>query len=295
MQASHTYKHPHPAVAVDLVIFTIIDGRLNVLLIERGREPFKGHWALPGGFVRLQEDLVAAAQRELAEETGVHGTYLEQIGAFGAPERDPRERVISVAYYTIALEGNCRLQAGSDAAAVEWHACESAPSLAFDHEGIISVARERLADRLQRSTLALQFLPAEFTLTELQQVHETILGRRIDKRNFRKWIADLDLLEPTGRTRRGGQHRPAALYRGRGAALTVSQSAGFEMMDVDEKAEAALGAAYHKGYLEGVGALAMAVDAARREIERGNGNGNAVVDTHFDRERKRQPKAPGQQ
>ncbi len=268
MNATHTYKHPHPAVAVDLVIFTIVDGALQVLLIERAREPHRGQWALPGGFVRIDEDLLTAAQRELAEETGVTETYLEQVGAFGAPDRDPRERVISVLYYTIVLAERCTLSAGSDAAAVRWHDCNAVPELAFDHALLIAEARQRLTERLRRSTLALQFLPEEFTLTELQEVHETILGERIDKRNFRKWIADLDLLEPTGRSRRGGQHRPAALYRGRGAALAVPQSGTrFEVEDADEQTEAALGAAYEKGYRAGIKALAEAVDLARKELE----------------------------
>jgi 8-oxo-dGTP diphosphatase len=270
MQKSYTYKHPHPAVAVDLVILTLIDGNLNLLLVERGNAPFKGQWALPGGFVRGTEDLLDAAQRELAEETGLRNTYLEQIGAFGNPHRDPRERVISIAYYTVVLEQHCRLQAGGDAAAVAWHRIDDCPPLAFDHASIVAVARERLGERLQSSTLALQFLPAEFTLTELQKVHESILGKRIDKRNFRTWIADLDLLKPTGRTRRGGQHRPAALYRGRGSALTAPLAGGATLStDRNDKSEAAIHAAYNKGYHEGVRALATAVEAARKDIERG--------------------------
>jgi 8-oxo-dGTP diphosphatase len=269
MKKTYTYQYPHPAVAVDLVILTLVDGELSLLLVERGREPFKGRWALPGGFVRNEEGLLDAAQRELAEETALRDTYLEQIGAFGRPDRDPRERVISIAYFTVVLEQRCRLQAGGDAAAVSWHRVDACPPLAFDHASILAVARERLGERLQRSTLALQFLPAEFTLTELQKVHEAILGRRIDKRNFRTWIADLDLLEPTGRTRRGGQHRPAALYRGRGSTLAMHLAGGAtELTELDTKRDAAILAAYNKGYHEGVRALAAVVESARKDLER---------------------------
>ena len=210
---AYSYRHPHPAVAVDIVVFTVREQRLEVLLIERGVEPYRGAWALPGGFVRIHEDLLAAAVRELKEETGVEGAYLRQVGAFGAPRRDPRERVISIAYFAILSSDAIALRASTDAAAAKWWPHASLPRLAFDHQEIIDAAHGALVDELSSSFIAFQFLGDEFTLTELQQVHEAIRGEALDKRNFRKWIAALGTVRATGRLRRAGQHRPAELYR----------------------------------------------------------------------------------
>lgn len=209
----YSYRHPHPAVAVDVVIFTVREQRLEVLLIERGVEPYKGLWALPGGFVRIQEDLLAAAMRELKEETGVEGAYLRQVAAFGAPSRDPRERVISIAYFAILSAETIALKASTDAAAARWWPFPALPPLAFDHEEIVAAAHRALVEELSASLIAFQFLGDEFTLTELQQVHEAIRGEPLDKRNFRKWIAALGTVRPTGRVRRTGQHRPAEVFR----------------------------------------------------------------------------------
>lgn len=211
----YSYRHPHPAVAVDVVIFTVREHRLYVLLIQRGVEPYKGSWALPGGFVRIQEDLFSAAARELREETGLDGAYLQQVGAFGDPGRDPRERVISVAYFAILSSEAIALKAGTDAAAAHWWAFAELPPLGFDHKAIVAAAHRALVRELPNTWIAFQFLGEEFTLTELQQVHEAIQGEELDKRNFRKWIATLGSVRPTGRLRRSGQHRPAELYRAR--------------------------------------------------------------------------------
>jgi 8-oxo-dGTP diphosphatase len=209
----YAYRHPHPAVSVDTAIFTVRDERLELLLIRRGVQPFKGTWALPGGFVRMDEDLAAAAERELREEAGITGAFLKQVGAFGRPDRDPRERVISVAFYAVIPAADLNLTAGTDATEARWWPFAALPETAFDHRQIIAAAHEAVVEALTRTAVAYQFLPQEFTLTELQQVHEAIRGHALDKRNFRKWVAALDTVRPSGRTRRGGRFRPAQLFR----------------------------------------------------------------------------------
>lgn len=210
---TYSYKYPHPAVTTDLVIFTVRDAALNLLLIKRGGEPFKDSWALPGGFVLIDESVDDCAKRELAEEAGLENVYLEQLYTFGAPERDPRERVISVAYYTLTPSEGLELKAGTDATAAEWFPIEKLPELAFDHQDIIKLARERLAAKMEYSTIGLQFMPEEFTLSQLQVVYEQAIGKELDKRNFRKWILSLNLIEETGKKFSKGAHRPAMLYR----------------------------------------------------------------------------------
>ena len=209
----YTYEYPHPAVATDIVIFTIRQDELKVLLIKRAMPPFQGQWALPGGFVNLQESLEEGARRELEEETGVQGVYLEQLYTFGAPDRDPRERVITVAYYALIPSDKINIRAASDAEGVSWFGMDEIPALAFDHDEILNAAHERLAAKLDYSTIAFQFMPKAFTLTELQRVYELIQRQPIDKRNFRKRILGLDRIEETGEESREGAHRPAKLYR----------------------------------------------------------------------------------
>jgi 8-oxo-dGTP diphosphatase len=209
----YTYSHPHPAVTTDVVVFTIRDGALQVLLVRRAEAPYKGAWALPGGFVGIDEDLEAAARRELREETGIEGVYLEQLYTFGKPDRDPRERVITVAYYALIPSDRLELQAATDAVDARWFAWARPPRLAFDHAQILAMAHERLKAKLDYSTIAFQFLPSEFTLSELQAVYEMVLGEPLDKRNFRKRIHTFGALRETRRTKREGAHRPAKLYR----------------------------------------------------------------------------------
>lgn len=208
----YCYRHPHPAVTTDIVIFTIRDERLQVLLIRRSDPPFAGMWALPGGFVDIDEDLEHCALRELEEETGITGVYLEQLYTFGRPGRDPRERIITVAYYALVRSGGLHLRAASDARELGWFAWDALPALAFDHDEIVRRAHERLAAKLDYSTIALQFMPRSFTLSELQSVYETILGAPLDKRNFRKRVMAYGCIADTGETRRNGKHRPARLY-----------------------------------------------------------------------------------
>ncbi len=207
------YWHPHPAVTTDIVIFTIRDEKLQLLLIRRRNPPFQGEWALPGGFLNLDEDLGDCAQRELEEETGIKQVYLEQLYTFGKHDRDPRERVISVAYYALIPSDRLTLQPASDATEAAWFAYDELPALAFDHREIAEKARERLVAKLDYSTIAFQFLPKQFTLSELQDVYEIIRSEAVDKRNFRKWIIARNLIEATGKERRNGSHRPARLFR----------------------------------------------------------------------------------
>lgn len=209
----YTYEYPHPAVTTDVVIFTIRDAQLKLLLIRRAGDPYRGKWALPGGFVNMDEDLDAGARRELEEETGVSGVFLEQLYTFGRPDRDPRERVITVAYYALIPSDCVQLRAATDAEAVGWFGWGELPELAFDHQEIVEMAHERLAAKLDYSTIAFQFMPEEFTLSELQEVYEIILQSEVDKRNFRKWVLALEQLEETDFERRDGAGRPARLYR----------------------------------------------------------------------------------
>ena len=198
-------------VTVDLVIFTIREQRLHVLLIERAVPPFAGRWALPGGFIREGETLEHAALRELQEETGVRDVYLEQLFTFGDPGRDPRGRVVTVAYYALIAADQAPLVATTDARAARWWPVANHPALAFDHERILAYAVERLRNKLEYTTVGFQLLPRRFTLTELQQVYEAILGRSLDKRNFRRKLALLGILKPS-KERRQERGRPAQLF-----------------------------------------------------------------------------------
>lgn len=208
-----TYRYPHPAVTTDIVIFTIRQDELKVLLIKRALPPHRNQWALPGGFIKLEESLEEGAKRELQEETGVTGVYLEQLYTFGRPDRDPRERVITVAYLVLIPANEPEIKAATDAEDVSWFGLKELPDLAFDHKRILKMAHERLVAKLDYSTIAFQFMPKDFTLSELQHVYEVILREQIDKRNFRKRILSLNLIKDTGKERKAGAHRPAKLYR----------------------------------------------------------------------------------
>ncbi len=212
-QTQFSYHYPHPALTTDVVVFTIRAARLHLLLVKRKNPPFQNRWALPGGFLDIDEDLDACAQRELKEETGIGDVYLEQLYTFGHPARDPRERVISVTYYALVPTGRVSPKAASDAAAVDWFAIDELPDLAFDHADIVQTAHRRLVAKLDYSTIAFQFMSATFTLSELQRVYEALLNEPLDKRNFRKRILALDQIEETGQLKRTGNHRPAREYR----------------------------------------------------------------------------------
>ncbi len=210
---TYCYEYPRPAVTVDVVAFTVQQKRLQVLLVKRRKPPFAGAWALPGGFVGIDEPLEAAASRELAEETGVKEAYLEQLYTYGDPQRDPRGRVISVAYFALLpADAPVRASGGDDAARAQWLPADHLPPLAFDHADILAYAIRRLRYKLEYSAVGFQLLPATFTLSELQQVYEVILGEKLDKRNFRRRILRAGIIEPTPH-HRGGGGRPARLYR----------------------------------------------------------------------------------
>jgi 8-oxo-dGTP diphosphatase len=214
-----SHKDPRLAVTVDLVIFSIQAEQLNLLLIQRAGEPFEGMWALPGGFIRMDESLEEAALRELREETGVQEVYLEQLYTYGNPGRDPRGRIVTVVYFALVPAGRAEQpEAGSDAASARWNPVQNLPPLAFDHDDIVEYAIRRLRYKLEYTAVGFELLAEEFTLSELQTTYEIILGEKLDKRNFRRRILAAGIIEETLHTR-SGEGRPARLYRYREDAV----------------------------------------------------------------------------
>lgn len=208
--------NPHPgyrqlSIATDVVVFTVHDEQLNVLLIKRTNEPFREHWALPGGFPRSSETLNDTVVRVLKEKAGFEGVYVEQLYTFDSSGRDPRGDIPTVTY--LALVPEHRLKSGTDdVQSPTWHPVGDLPSLAFDHKNIISYAIRRLKGKLEYTNAVYSLLPREFTLTELQRVYESVLGQTLDKRNFRKKFLSLGLIRSAGKVTSGGQRRPALLY-----------------------------------------------------------------------------------
>ncbi len=212
-------QYERPAVTVDVVTFTLRDHDLKVLLIRRKHPPFAGYWAIPGGFVQMDESLEAGALRELEEETGVCDVYIEQLYTFGQPNRDPRTRVITVAYFALVPASALpALQAGDDAADAQWWSMYDLPPLAFDHVEILDYALTRLRYKLEYSAVGFELLPEKFTLSELQSTYEVILGEKLDRGNFRKKLHKAAVVEPTRDYRNTGG-RPARLYRFRDDAV----------------------------------------------------------------------------
>ena len=205
--------YARPAVTVDVLLFTVRDEKLQLALIKRGIEPYRGSWALPGGFVRMDEELEEAARREIEEETGVRDVFLEQLYTFGQLNRDPRTRVITISYFALVPGEHLTLRADTDASDASWFAIDELPDLAFDHAAIVRVGLERLKGKIENSNVAYGLLPARFRLSELQRVYEIILGRALDKRNFRKRVLALGIVEATDKYSSGGAHRPAQLFR----------------------------------------------------------------------------------
>ncbi|RIK51269.1 MAG: NUDIX hydrolase [Chloroflexi bacterium] len=225
-RASYSYDYPRPSVTVDIILFTFHEDRLKVLLIRRSHAPFADRWALPGGFVNIDEDLEEAARRELNEETNVSDVYLEQLYTFGDPDRDPRGRVITVAYFALLSNdqvNQLQIRGASDAGEAAWWDIYALPELAFDHARILHYAVQRLRWKLEWTALGFLLLPAEFTLSELQRVYETVLHEPLDKRNFRRKMLAADVLEETGNLREG-DHRPAKLYRFTAKAIELEQA-----------------------------------------------------------------------
>lgn len=210
---SFTYEYARPALTVDCVVFALDDGELKVLLIQRDLPPFAGRWALPGGFVRVDETLDAAARRELAEEAGLTDVFLEQLYTFGDAKRDPRERVVTVAYYALVNLPEKAVQAATDARDAAWFAVSDLPTVAFDHPLILDTALERLKGKVRYQPIGFELLPPLFTLGQLQQLYETVLERPLDKRNFRKKILSMGVLVETDEVQQDVAHRAARLYR----------------------------------------------------------------------------------
>lgn len=209
-----------PLVTVDVLVFTVAKNKsqkqpndLKIALVKRAIPPFKGKWALPGGFVKENEPLEDAAKRELKEEAGVRNVYLEQLYTFGNPERDPRTRVITVAYFALVPADTISLSAATDVSEAQWFPIKNLPELAFDHKKIIQTGVERLRSKIGYSNIAYGLLPQKFRLSDLQKVYEAILGHKLDKRNFRRKMLSLGLLEETGQKDKSGPGRPALLYR----------------------------------------------------------------------------------
>lgn len=211
MEGEGIHKYKKPSVTVDIVLFTIQDRDLKVLLVRRGIEPFKGKWALPGGFVRIKEDLEEAAKRELLEETGVGNVYLEQLYTFGDPKRDPRGRVITVAYMALVNSDEIELKATTDVSEAAWFSVKKLPELAFDHKEILEYALKRLKWKFEYTTVAFSMLAEKFSMSEIQGIYEIVFDKEFDKRNFAKKILSLDILKEE-EIKTDVSHRPPMLY-----------------------------------------------------------------------------------
>lgn len=206
-----TATQSHPRVAVDAVLFTIVERTLKTLLVKIKKGAFAEHWAFPGGLVQVGEALDDAARRELFEKTGVHDLYLEQLYTFGDARRDPTAHTVSVAYFALVPSGSHILSTGEKYADIDWFPVRALPELAYDHNTIAAYALRRLQAKLSYTNIVYSLLPSEFTLADLQEIYEVILNRKVDRRNFRRKILTLGLLKSLPKTRRGA-HRPALLY-----------------------------------------------------------------------------------
>mgnify|MGYP000862197900 CR=1 FL=1 len=209
----YTYDYPRPSVTVDCVIFGFdASSSLKVLLVQRANDPFKNKWALPGGFVDLDENLEQAALRELEEETGLKDIFIEQLYTFGDLDRDPRGRVISIAYFALVNLSDHFIKASSDAKNAEWFELNNIPSLAFDHDTILKIAIHRLRAKVRYKPIGFELLPEHFPLSQLQSLYETVLGvEKLNKRNFRTRILNMGVLREVGK-QENVAHRPAILY-----------------------------------------------------------------------------------
>lgn len=204
----YVYKYPRPALTADAVVFTIVEERLHVLLIRRAGEPFAGCWAVPGGFCRENEPAAEAVKRELAEETGITGVWLEQLKTFDTRGRDPRGWVVSVAHVALINGAPVQLDSASDAADARWCPVDDLPPLAFDHAQIVGYALQRLRNKLRWDNIGSQLLPVKFTMAALQLVHEAVLGCTLDKRNFQKRMLEGATIRDTGTTLVTGKRGP---------------------------------------------------------------------------------------
>lgn len=211
-KSSYTYKYPHPSVTTDCVIFGFDGKDLNILLVERGLEPFKGAWALPGGFLKMDETVEECAKRELQEETNVSNVFLEQFHIFSAVDRDPRERVLTVAFYALVKPSDYEVIGGDDASQAEWFEQNELPPLAFDHEEVINMAKECLKEKLRTKPIAFKLLNDKFSMTELQTLYEVILDTKYDRRNFYRKALSSGFLSEEGVSEKVQASRRTNLY-----------------------------------------------------------------------------------
>ena len=209
------YEYERPGLTVDCVVFglDLVEESLKVMLIERDVEPLRGEWAIPVGSVRSKETLMEAANRELAEETGISDVFLEQLFTFGDPGRDPRGWVVSVAYYALVSPEKHRIVAATDARQAQWFRVDSLPTVAFDHAKILLTALNRIRGKLSYAPIGFELLPQKFTIKQLQKLYEIVLGQLLDNRNFRKKIFGMDVLKELDEMQKGVPHRAARLYR----------------------------------------------------------------------------------
>jgi 8-oxo-dGTP diphosphatase len=208
----YSYEYPRPAVTADCVIFGFDDGELKVLLIERGIEPFKGKWAFPGGFLRTEESADECARRELFEETGIENVFIEQLYSFSDVDRDPRSRVITISYFALVKLADFKIRAGDDARNANWFPISQVPPLAFDHDRILRVALNRLRGKIRYQPIGFELLPEKFTMPALQNLYETVLEMKLDRRNFRKKIFDTGLLIDHNESMKGVPHKGAKYF-----------------------------------------------------------------------------------
>ena len=226
-EKKYCYKYPHPAVTTDCVIFGFDGSELQVLLIERGIEPFKGKWAFPGGFLNMDETAQEGALRELKEETGLENAYIEQFNTYSDPGRDPRERVITIAHY--ALVRIQEVKGGDDAAKAQWFPIDKVPQLAFDHDKILRDAMRKLRERIHFEPIGFELLPEKFTMRDLQILYESILGVKFDRRNFAKKMMHYELLNQLDETVRPTAKRDALLYSFNKENYELFKKKGFQL------------------------------------------------------------------
>lgn len=226
-ELKYCYKYPHPSVTTDCVIFGFDGNKLRVLLVKRGIEPYKGRWAFPGGFIKMDESAEDGALRELQEETGLTGAFIRQFHTFSDPNRDPRERVITIAYY--ALVRMKEVKGGDDADEAQWFALDEVPQLAFDHDRILRMAVRALRQNIHFEPIGFELLPQEFTTKELQNLYEAILDVHFDRRNFYNKMKRLEMLEPTDNTANPSTKKEAFLFRFNKAKYEELKQKGFRL------------------------------------------------------------------
>jgi 8-oxo-dGTP diphosphatase len=226
-QLKYHYEYPHPSVTTDCVIFGFDGTKLNVLLVERGVEPYKGRWAFPGGFMKMDETALQGAKRELKEETGLENAYIKQFHAFTDPNRDPRERVITIAYY--ALVRISEVKGGDDAAKAEWFPISKVPSLAFDHDQILREATIALRQQIHFEPIGFELLPEKFTMTQLQHLYEAILSVKFDRRNFSNKMQKLGILTQLDETLPMPNRKEAFLYKFNPESYNEMKEKGFRL------------------------------------------------------------------